>query len=213
MFFFWYSSKEISASRFEKKIVSSVTAFGALAFHDVKLFLFGGALFSQDDFLCDHKQDWKHPLANCRKKRNTPKINGPTSERIYLLYISTQRSRWVRVPIAAGVAISGKLAYSLRALFPWQIPYSGEVFFWKANVSINIIVGYNSNFEKKIAPARQKKNDWRTICYSWMLFGFNGDEFLSRHRKIWKFLVDKCRDFYLKSLEILYHHMKRHKGK
>ncbi len=44
--------------------------------------------------------------------------------KVHLLCRSIQRSRWVRALVAADGAISRKLAYFLRALFPWQIPYS-----------------------------------------------------------------------------------------
>ena len=46
-----------------------------------------------------------------------------SSHLLYLLYKSIQRSRWVRVPVAAGGVISRKPAYFLRALSPWRIPY------------------------------------------------------------------------------------------
>jgi hypothetical protein len=44
--------------------------------------------------------------------------------KVHLLCRSIQRSRWVRALVVADGAISRKLAYFLRALFPWQIPYS-----------------------------------------------------------------------------------------
>ena len=42
----------------------------------------------------------------------------------YLLYKSIRHSRWVRALTAAGDAVSRKLAYFLRALSPWRIPYN-----------------------------------------------------------------------------------------